>query len=159
MEKLKKIKLRYNELGLVCKKRVDGVIYSIYISDKFIFKDFDSGFNPDEWDFDTGIINSSLQNALNQFGYNFDIKSEHILGSDYSDNFGTYYYKHWISDPSITIIDQLSPYYSTILVHSEENKGIDEDLTPHDLIEDDNFQGFISECLDNFIGSGYFRML
>lgn len=160
MEKLKsKIKLKYNELDLVCRKRVDGIIYSVYISNGENFINFDSGINPDGLDCDLGILDKSFKMALDQLGYTLVANSNYTSGTDYTDDFDAHYYVHWFDEPCISFIDQLSPSYSSILIHQEKNTGIDEDLTPPDLIKNDNLHGFISECLGNFIESGYYRML
>lgn len=155
MKKLKsKIALKYNELDLVCRKRVDDIIYSVYISYRENFKNFDSGFILNDWDFEEGIIQDSLQRALNHFNQNLDIKNLYILGCDYSGDYGTSYNMFWITEYPICLIDHLNPLGNeSILIHEEENIGNDEDLYIGELNH-----VFITESLDNFIESGYFKI-
>lgn len=154
MKKLETIQLKHNKLDLVCKKRVNGIIYSVYISDRDKFTNFDSGFNLDNWDFDKGIVQDSLKKVLEQFDQNLDVESLFILGCEYSDDYGTSYNMSWITEYPICLIDHLNPLGNeSILIHEEENIGNDEDLYTGELIA-----VCITESLDNFIESGYFKI-
>jgi hypothetical protein len=151
---MEKLKLHYNELDLIGKTRLDGVLYTIYLHELEENEQLDSGFEFDEefGEVLSSALKSTFEKAICSLSPDSQMEVDGFYTRNDSDNYGTILITYWIDESPITIIDWINMNLYSILIFPQKNDGENEEI-----IKVKN--PFIYEAFQNYLENGVFKVL